>query len=244
MVAAVSRPRNELEWMRLQARALYTFDPEGRIVAFRDPTGSGAATPIVFLGRTVAGNVWAIRDDVPEVVAEELRALLDLEPAHDGPAEPRHAAALRRCAESVAPIAEEWSGPAFRFGPSTCPERSSPAELRLVEACDVPLVEEAFPQLAGSVAALGPVVAMLQDGRVCSVCRAATAPGPAVEAAVDTVGEARGRGLAARVVAAWADYVRRSGRIPLYSTRWDNAASRAVARNLGLVQYGTDWHLR
>jgi hypothetical protein len=34
--------------------------------------------------------------------------------------------------------------------------------------------------------------------------------------------------------------VRRENRIPLYSTSWDNAASRGVARRLGLVLYGAD----
>ncbi|HZS91689.1 MAG TPA: GNAT family N-acetyltransferase, partial [Chloroflexota bacterium] len=45
------------------------------------------------------------------------------------------------------------------------------------------------------------------------------------------------------VVAGWARAIRASGRIPLYSTSWDNHASQAVARKLGLVQYGTDLSL-
>jgi hypothetical protein len=38
----------------------------------------------------------------------------------------------------------------------------------------------------------------------------------------------------------WARAVRALGAEPLYSTSWQNAASRAVARKLGLVLYGTD----
>jgi hypothetical protein len=44
-------------------------------------------------------------------------------------------------------------------------------------------------------------------------------------------------------VAAWADAVRATGVVPLYSTAWKYQASRAVARRLGLVQFGADLHV-
>ena len=50
----------------------------------------------------------------------------------------------------------------------------------------------------------------------------------------------RGRGDAAAVVSGWAAAVREGGKTPLYSTSWDNEASKGVARKLGLVLYGTD----
>ncbi len=43
--------------------------------------------------------------------------------------------------------------------------------------------------------------------------------------------------------ASWASATRATGQIPLYSTSWDNHASRAVARELGLVQYAADLSL-
>jgi predicted GNAT family acetyltransferase len=94
------------------------------------------------------------------------------------------------------------------------------------------------------VASRAPIAALVEEGRVRSICYAATGPAPAVEAGVDTVEDARGRGFAPRVVAAWAAEMHRARRIPFYSTSWSNTASRAVARKLGLVQFGTDWHLR
>ena len=45
------------------------------------------------------------------------------------------------------------------------------------------------------------------------------------------------------VVAGWARAVREAGVEPLYSTSWQNAASRAVARKLALVPFGSDVHI-
>ena len=42
---------------------------------------------------------------------------------------------------------------------------------------------------------------------------------------------------------AWATAVRASGRIPLYSTEWSNAASLSVARKLGLSRYAEWWSI-
>lgn len=65
----------------------------------------------------------------------------------------------------------------------------------------------------------------------------------ALEAGVETARPYRGRGYAARVVAAWAREVRDMGRVPLYSTSWKNEASRAVARKLALICFGNDLHI-
>jgi predicted GNAT family acetyltransferase len=65
----------------------------------------------------------------------------------------------------------------------------------------------------------------------------------ACEAGVETAPGFRGHGHAARVVAAWALAVRDAGQIPLYSTSWQNTASQAVARKLGLRQFGADLHI-
>jgi predicted GNAT family acetyltransferase len=113
--------------------------------------------------------------------------------------------------------------------------------------------------------ALGPCMVMVEDGVAVSICACARLTADAAEAGLETHERYRGRGHAANVVAAWArairdsgriplystDWdnhasraIRDSGRIPLYSTDWDNHASRAVARKLGLFTYGSDFSLR
>jgi GNAT superfamily N-acetyltransferase len=54
----------------------------------------------------------------------------------------------------------------------------------------------------------------------------------------------RGRGFGVAVVSAWRVAVESEGRMPLYSTWWDNAASLGVARRLGLVAYAETLSLR
>lgn len=85
--------------------------------------------------------------------------------------------------------------------------------------------------------------AIVRGGRIVSACWTSRfLPGVAAEAGVETRSLERGQGHALRVVSAWASAMRQSGVEPLYSTAWSNAASRAVARKLGLVPYGEDLH--
>ena len=102
----------------------------------------------------------------------------------------------------------------------------------------------AFPWLEEAFHALAPVVVAFEAGQPAAVChspRGRTAL--AAEAGVETLEPFRGRGLATAAVACWARAVQRTGRLALYSTSWENAASRAVARRLAARPYGEDWHV-
>lgn len=88
-----------------------------------------------------------------------------------------------------------------------------------------------------------PICAVLRDGSAVSICASVRVTEHAHEAGVETHPAFRGAGHAARAVTAWARDVRAGGRIPLYSTSWENTASQAVARKLGLIQFGVDLHI-
>jgi RimJ/RimL family protein N-acetyltransferase len=131
-----------------------------------------------------------------------------------------------------------WSGPAWRV-PDEIPTFEhkaipvTPADDELVRLLSPVLAADDLPWRL-------PCLSLLDGGRLASVCFSARNTSIAAEAGVQTREEFRGRGYAPAVVAAWARAVRQEERIPLYSTSWDNLASRSVARKLGLLLYGVD----
>ena len=88
-----------------------------------------------------------------------------------------------------------------------------------------------------------PYLAVIEDSQAVSICRSVRSSSRAHEAGVDTLTGYRRRGYATSVVAAWALAVCALNRIPLYSISWNNVASQGVARRLGLIQYGVDYHV-
>jgi len=84
---------------------------------------------------------------------------------------------------------------------------------------------------------------VIEKKKAISVCRSVRISAPAHEAGVETLPEFRGKGHATAVVAVWARAVRSLGSEPLYSTSSGNLASQALARKLGLIQYGVDFHI-
>ena len=130
------------------------------------------------------------------------------------------------------------SGPAFAF-----PEEiEQPHGAVLME--DIGALDHHFSGwTASEISYRAPIVALVEEGRAVSVCFSSRRSYEAAECGVETAAEFRGRSLAPRVAAAWAQAIRASGLIPLYSTSWSNAPSLAVARKLGLVAYAGRWSI-
>jgi RimJ/RimL family protein N-acetyltransferase len=228
------------DWLDLHLRALFVHDARGRILA-RNALGGGSA-PRFFLGRTPDGNRWRFRDDVPNDLTARLEALAEEEPAVTDLREPpRHEARYRDLLAGNAPVGEVVAGPAYRF----------PADLPPKEANTVALTHENAELLRGGdldpwledIGSSEPLLALVREARAVSVCGSVRITAEAHEAGVETSAAARGHGFAVTVVAAWGRAVRELGAEPLYSTSWENTASRAVARKLGLVPYATDFHI-
>jgi hypothetical protein len=142
--------------------------------------------------------------------------------------------------ELLAPVKAEYRGPAYVL-PDPLPDDPRARE---VSADESSVWSEAFPWLADEFEAVAPVVIAFEAGQPAAIChspRGCTAA--AAEAGVETLEPFRDRGLATAAVACWARIIQRSGRLALYSTSWQNAASRAIARRLSARLYGENWHV-
>lgn len=210
----------------------FILDARGRIVSTREPQASRG--PLFTLFRSATQRGWAVRDDVPDDVADEITLLARDEPlSRELGASPRHAA--RYLALTGGRLG--FNGPAFTF-PDVLPNHAG-----VVRVEDERLLQHHFKgwELGEIAAGRAPVLAVVEGGYPVSICFCARRSEVAAAAGLETAEAYRGRGLGPRVTAAWALAVRASGRVPLYSAAWTNAASLAVTRKLGLEAYASFW---
>lgn len=227
------------ELLDMHVRALFTHDARSRLLFVNEP-GSVTPAPRLFLGRTRAGNIWRFRADLSEALVKELAALCADEPAGmESDDKPLHVEAYLRLLETHAPVRRRWAGPAYRFTEHLEPSRP----LLAITETNAERLRGGFEELAEELPTSQPFLAVLEEGRAVSVCRSVRITHAAHEAGVETLPEFRGRGYAKEAVAGWARSVRSAGVVPLYSTSWENTASRALAKKLRLAQYGADFHV-
>jgi hypothetical protein len=221
--------------MVIQAATLFTHAPNGRIVTANEP--GGAPAPRFFAGRTRQGTVRRYRHDLPEPVVQAIERAVGEDRLGD-PADqpPPWLATVRSLLAGHAPITGTFHGPAFRFSDI----RPARADAVLVTEANQQVLHGPFALLRPVIAQRSPIVAVIEDDRAVAVCYCSRRGADAAEAGVETLPGQRRRGHASAAVAAWARAVRAHGRMPLYSTTWDNTASRGVARRLGLSMYGVD----
>lgn len=223
------------ELMRIRVETVFTCDGRGRMLRTNEPDGRPA--PRLFLGRTASRHIYRLGQAVPDGLAHRLAEVIEREPlTGDLRTPPAGVDALREALAGHAPIAGEGGGPAYRFPDALV----RPPDVIPITADDAHLVQDTFPWVI--LAGWQPCFAMVRDGAAVSVCFSSRIGTQAAEAGVNTLPEFRGRGYATAVTAAWGAAIRDRGRIPLYSTAWDNRASQSVARRVGLTMYGADMY--
>lgn len=224
--------------LELQVSTLFRCDAFGRLMSLNELASPLA--PRFFLGRTQAGNLLRLRHDLPRDLVKEIETLVEREPlpyALEDP--PREQFTIVHALRRHNAVIDVHRGPAYAFlGPIPVVSGILP-----LGPAQTAYLHPALATLAPELASRQPCFAAVEDGVAVSVCYSARTGAQAAEAGVETVEAYRGRGHATRVAAAWAAAVRAQGLLPLYSTSWENAASRAVARHLGLEPYAENWHI-
>jgi RimJ/RimL family protein N-acetyltransferase len=225
--------------LQIQVATLYRVRADGRLLAVNESDEPPA--PRLFLGRTRLGNVVRYRYDLPDDVVRALDPIVAREPVATelAGAPPATFDALLAVLRPHDAVGGEWRGPAFRFPEGD--ERPVGHPVVEIEERNAALLAGPFAAFRGWLREIRPCVAVVRDGAAVAVCHASRRSVAAAEAGVETIPACRGRGYGAAVVAAWARAVRREGLLPLYSTSWDNAASRRLAEKLGLVLYAEDF---
>jgi hypothetical protein len=225
--------------MKAHVESLFVLDVAGDMVHANEP---GAPTaPRFFLGRTADGPDWWFRHDVDEPTRRELEAAVRADASLVGADEPMpiQPAPYEAILARTQPAQRTSSGLAFSFPE----ELSAEPDAIPVTPTNAAILTPLLADWLGDVPVCQPMLVLPVDGRAASICASVRLTSVAHQAGVDTSRAHRGRGYAARVVTAWARAVRDIGRIPIYSTSWQNEASRAVARKLQLICFGSDLHI-
>lgn len=219
---------NHSELMNIQAEALYVHDQNGRITTTNEYNNRPA--PRFFWGHTSNGSVFRFRSDIPNHVVHDILQIMD----RDNPT--KQLTNVINELEKDQGINGIWVGPAFVFNEIIMDYTDATLVTEENKYC----LEYGFSSLLSELKFREPCYMVTENNIAVSVCFSARKSDKAAEAGVETLEDYRGKGCAIRVASSWAQAIRLSQRIPLYSTSWDNYASQSVAKRLQLRFYGTD----
>ena len=225
--------------MQTHVETLFTLDMSGRLLAVN--ASEGGPVPRMFIGQTAAATQCWFRRDVGRELVLALDGMCRAEPPVADLAKP-----TLRSEPYEEVLGAESEVESVSAGPTYCfPDRiQGGSSAEFIEDAQKELLDPYLADWLEDVADCQPFAIMRSGDRAVALCATVRRSATAEEAGVETHPDFRGRGFAGEVVAAWARAVRESGRTPLYSTSWTNHASVAVARKLGLVQYGAVLHIR
>jgi len=229
---------SDLDLALLQAEALYVHDPHGRLLRVNE-LDTQDPVPRFLLIRTRHGNLWRTRHDLPADLAAALDGLAADEPVGvDLAGPPVHLAAYTDLLGRHAAPGAPYAGPAYYL-----PDLAAPLDTVTITLANADLLRAHYPITMSELAERAPVVVCVAAGVAVAACSCARTTAQVAEAGIHTVEDYRRRGYAVATARGWAAAVRTQGKLPLYSTSWDNTASQAVAARLGAVQYAVDFSL-
>ena len=222
--------------MLIHANTCFVHDADGRIVTANDWLHSPA--PRLWIGRTTSGTIWRVRADVPATVAGEVGRLCRHESVRtDLQSQPDYCRHYEALFADTEPQVQTNAGPTYSFSEAS---EVSGSALR-IDSRDADLLQDELAAWVPDIPYQQPFVVSVVGGRAVSVCASVRISPQADEAGVETLPDWRRKGYAAGAVATWAGLVMASGKLALYSTSWNNTASRSLAGRLGLTQFGAEY---
>lgn len=233
---------SDRDLLAIEIETQWIADERGRLLHTRESRSKPA--PAAVLAGGVDGIFVAFGRGVPEETAERAR-----EAVAEGGATEAAVVRVRALLEAAGPV-EVASGPCYILPDGL----TVPPCVRVLrsDAGNGPLVrakvgrpenwdeDEWRELLAGE---MGPWAMIAEGGEMVSLCHSARLGPRGAEAGVWTNPEARGRGLAAVVTAAWATSPALGERVRFYSTSAENEASQRVAAKLGAREIGWLWRI-
>ncbi|WP_339300225.1 GNAT family N-acetyltransferase [Paenibacillus sp. FSL R5-0623] len=215
--------------LKIQVSTLYIINEQQRLLSINEPGGGQA--PALFIGMTSAGSLIYYHEQFPPDLMDELSKDCEL---------PLDIPKLIRKVETFEPVNHVWMGPVYAF-PEISDEWNQ--KVQLIGQEQRYLLAEHFSELTDHLHEKSPVAAYVIGDSAVAVCCSARVSLHGAEASLYTAPGYRGHGYAAETVKCWQYYVKERGRMPIYSTSWDNLASQHVARKLGLIQFGVDFSI-
>ena len=241
--SAPQRSYSAWELIHIHAETLFLSTSSGQLRFNADPGYSEhelEPAPRFWLGQTAQGVIWRVREHLPTDLIQSLEPLVqNLTPAINPVTAAAQTHAIRTTLQRYAPITGESSGPAY-WMPDSYPV---PSHVILITPATAHLLSTFFPwkQTPRALHLAGPLAATIVDGCAVAICFCARLTTVAAEAGVETTELARGYGYGKAAVAGWAAAIRSRGLLPMYSTSWENRASQAIARRLGMLLYAHTW---
>ncbi|MEI6530264.1 MAG: GNAT family N-acetyltransferase [bacterium] len=216
---------------------LFRTNAAGELISINEPLEADAQpAPAIYVCFAKGRFLLKHGAGVPE---DWIKNLWEILSRVDGTAEVPHTeieALIRKSALGHADITEIEKGPAF-YIPQKPARTTNVIE---INQWNRDVLELHFQYTHRHWDRLQPCLAKVIDDKAVAICRTVRRSSFGLECGVDTTLEFRKRGFGAETVAFWASKVWSEGLIPCYSTQWENKASLALAKKLGMIQYATD----
>jgi hypothetical protein len=219
-----------------------------------DAAAPGRDAPCFHLVRTHHGNIWRLHADLSAASCRSLARLAAREAPLRGAGPPwpppERTESMLRVLGSDNSKRSLSRGPLYRFSmealrsPESEQGRFHLVSLTAQDPDGPPTLDPGFSSLVAGAHPHSPIVVAMVDDRATSICFGASSGSDVgIEARVQTLPGYRCFGLGRACLTAWARAVTESGRIPLFSTEWENRAACVLARKTGLALYAESFSI-